>query len=104
MAFKKLALEDQFGLKVKLVNGNVTSRILSVKIHDLEVDDKAHLENELGGMLRAIEFIYREPGVNRPLKVDDKEKKNLNETSIQSNKQSSECSKGNYYCIEVTLQ
>ena len=40
LAFKKLALEDQFGLKVKLLNGNVTSRILPVKIHDLDVEDQ----------------------------------------------------------------
>jgi hypothetical protein len=48
LVFKKLAIEDQFGLKVKLVSGNVTSGILPVKIHYLGVEDKAHLETELG--------------------------------------------------------
>ena len=39
-------------------------------------------------MLRAIEFIYKEPGVNKPLAADDDEKKNLNNTKyrIQINK------------------
>ena len=84
LAFKKLALEDQFGLKVKLLNGNVISRILPVKIHDLDVEDQMQLETELSGALRAVEFVYRELGVNRPLKVDDQEKKNLNETRYRN--------------------
>ncbi|MGC1391679.1 MAG: hypothetical protein WA816_11630 [Bacteroidales bacterium] len=39
-------------------------------------------------MLRGIEFIYKEPGVNKPLSADDDEKKNLNNTKyrIQINK------------------
>ena len=76
-AFMELASHDQFGLKVKLPNGNVTSRILPVQIHDLHPEDRSELEKELGGGLRAIEFIYREPGVNKPLTADDDEKKNL---------------------------
>lgn len=35
-------------------------------------------------MLRAIDFIYKEAGVNRPLKVDDKEEKNLNGTKYRN--------------------
>jgi TolB-like protein/Flp pilus assembly protein TadD len=87
-AFVELASKDQFGLKVKLPNGNVASRILPIQIHDLHPEDKSLFETELGGVLRAIEFIYKEPGVNKPLNADDDEKKNLNGTKyrIQINK------------------
>src|SRR5512133_2614473 len=34
--FLKQAITDNFGLKVKAANGNVTSRVLPVRIHDLE--------------------------------------------------------------------
>ena len=80
VAFNKLAKEDQFGRDIRLAGGNVASRILPVKIHDLDEEDKTLLENELGGFIRGIEFIYKEPGVNRPLKPEDGEKKNLNST------------------------
>jgi TolB-like protein/Tfp pilus assembly protein PilF len=87
-AFVEQASQDQFGLKVKLPNGNVASRILPIQIHDLTAEDKALFEKELGGVLRAIEFIYKEPGVNKPLTSEDDEKKNLNNTKyrIQINK------------------
>ena len=65
------ASKDQFGLKVKLPNGNVAARILPIQIHDLNPQDKSLLEKELGGILRAIEFIYKEQGVNRPLTAND---------------------------------
>lgn len=79
-AFNKLAKEDRLGRDVKLNNGNVASRILPVKIHELDEEDKATIENEIGGALRAVEFIYREPGVNRPLTSGDNPDKNLNKT------------------------
>ena len=80
VAFNKMAKEDKFGRDIKLAGGNVSSRILPVKIHDLDTEDKSLLENEIGGFIRGIEFIYKEPGVNRPLKPEDDEKKNLNST------------------------
>ena len=80
VAFNKLAKDDQFGRDIKLTSGNVASRILPVKIHDLDPDDKILLENELGGVLRSIDFIYKEAGVNRPLKPNDDAKENLNKT------------------------
>ena len=43
MAFVKQASEDQFGLKVKLPNGNIASRVLPVTIHDLDSDDTSTL-------------------------------------------------------------
>jgi TolB-like protein/Tfp pilus assembly protein PilF len=83
-AFVKQASKDLFGLKVKLPNGNVANRILPIQIHDLAVEDKDLLEKELGGVLRAIEFIYKEPGVNRPLTQKDNEEKNSNKTNYRS--------------------
>jgi TolB-like protein/Tfp pilus assembly protein PilF len=79
-AFNKLAKEDQFGRDIRLAGGNVASRILPVKIHDLDSEDKTLLENELGGVLRSIEFIYKASGVNRPLKLKDERAENLNHT------------------------
>jgi tetratricopeptide (TPR) repeat protein len=87
-AFVKQASQDQFGLKVKLLSGNVASRVLPVLIHDLDNEDIKLCESILGGVLRGIEFIYKEPGVNKPLTADDDEKRNLNNTKyrIQINK------------------
>lgn len=76
-AFASQAATDRFGLKVTLHSGNITSRILPVRIHELDPDDREMLEKEIGGTLRAIDFIYREPGVNRPLTSDDDETRNL---------------------------
>jgi TolB-like protein len=79
-AFNELAKGDQFGRDICLAGGNVASRILPIKIHDLEAEDKTLLENELGGVLRSIEFIYKASGVNRPLKPNDERTENLNHT------------------------
>jgi len=78
--FNKIAKEDQFGRDIRLTSGNVASRILPVKIHDLDAEDKTLLENELGGILRSIDFIYKASGVNRPLKPNDERAENLNHT------------------------
>jgi TolB-like protein len=81
VAFNEMAKRDQFGRDIKLASGNFTSRILPIKIHDLDTEDKALLENELGGILRSIEFIYKSAGVNRPLRVnEDHPQDNLNKT------------------------
>jgi serine/threonine-protein kinase len=80
VAFNKMAKEDQFGRDIRLTSGNVASRVLPVKIHDLDEEDKILLENELGGVLRSIEFIYKASGVNRPLKPNDERAENLNHT------------------------
>ena len=37
----------------------------------------------MGGVLRSIEFIYKEPGVDKPLAPEDNEKKNLNNTKYR---------------------
>ena len=67
LPFKKQAQEDAFGLKVKLQKGNVASRILPVRIHELDNSDKQQIETELGTVLRPVDFIYRSAGVVRPL-------------------------------------
>jgi TolB-like protein len=87
-AFVEQSSNDQFGLKVKLPNGNVASRVLPVRIHDLDKEDIKLCESVLGGYLRGVEFVYREPGVNKPLTSEDDEKKNLSKTKyrIQINK------------------
>jgi tetratricopeptide (TPR) repeat protein len=83
-AFVDQASQDQFGLKVKLPGGNVASRVLPVRIYDLNNTDIKLCETVLGGVLRDVEFIYSEPGVNRPLKSDDDEKINLNKTKYRN--------------------
>jgi hypothetical protein len=70
--FKSNSQADRFTRTIQLPNGNYTSRILPIKIHDIELTDLKLLESELDGTLRSIDFIYREAGVNRPLRpVDD---------------------------------
>jgi tetratricopeptide (TPR) repeat protein len=86
--FVDLASKDEIGLKVKLPNGNIMNRILPIRIHDLDAPDIQLFESISGGILRGIEFIYKEPGVNKPLTSDDDENRNLNGTryKIQVNK------------------
>lgn len=70
--FKSNSQTDRFTRTIRLQNGNFTSRILPVKIHDIDLNDLKLLESELDGTLRSIDFIYRDAGVNRPLRpVDD---------------------------------
>jgi TolB-like protein len=82
--FVEQASHDQFGLKVKLPNGNVTIRVLPVRIYDLDNNDIKLCESILDSVLRGVEFIYKELGVNRPLKPDDDEKINLNKTKYRN--------------------
>jgi TolB-like protein len=79
-AFVESASRDQFLLKVKLPNGNVANRVLPVRIHELDANDIRLCETVLGSVLRGVEFVYKEPGVNRSLTPKDKEKRNLNKT------------------------
>jgi len=83
-AFVDLASNDQFGLKVKLPNGNVASRVLPIKIHDLDNEDIKQCESVLGSVLRGIEFIYKSAGVNRPLlPKEENPQDNLNHTNYR---------------------
>jgi TolB-like protein/Tfp pilus assembly protein PilF len=83
-AFVEQASQDRFGLKVKLPGGNVASRVLPVRIHDLDNEDIKLCESILGGVMRGVEFIYKEPGVNRSLLPNDHEEKNLNNTTYRN--------------------
>lgn len=79
--FNKLAKADKFGRNIRLASGNVASRILPVKIHDLDPEDNMLLEIELGEELRGIDFIYKSAGVNRPLRsIEENPGENLNHT------------------------
>src|SRR5664279_558084 len=83
-AFIDEASNDKYGLKVRLPNNNVASRVLPVRIHDLDLDDIRLCESVLGGSLRGVEFIYKSPGVNRPLRAkEDKLQDNVNKTSYR---------------------
>jgi len=53
-AFNELAKGDRFGRDIKLPGGDVASRILPVKIRDLDPEDKILLENEIGGHCGAL--------------------------------------------------
>ncbi len=55
VAFNKIAKGGQLGRDTLLSNGNVASRILPVKIHDLNAEDTSTIGKETGGVLRAIE-------------------------------------------------
>jgi adenylate cyclase len=80
-AFVEQASNDEYGLKVRLPNGNVSSRVLPVRIHDLYVKDIKSCELILGGALRGIDFIYKSSGINRPLRsMEEKPLDNLYKT------------------------
>lgn len=73
------ALEnDPLGRDIKLANGNVASRILPVKIHEIDREDKKMIEDAMGTAVRSVDFIYTSPGVNRPLKPTDERPDNPN--------------------------
>jgi TolB-like protein len=67
LPFKKQASADEFGLKIRLENGNIASRIFPIRIHELDPVDTNLLAHELQGIIRPIDFIFKSPGVNRPL-------------------------------------
>ena len=79
--FNRIVQGDPHGRLIRVANGNVADRILPVRIHDLDADDKALLEAELGGHLRSVDFIFKSLGVNRPLRAhEDHPQENANKT------------------------
>ncbi|ULQ51015.1 adenylate/guanylate cyclase domain-containing protein [Flavihumibacter fluvii] len=72
--FQAQSKTDEIGPAIKLSNGNAASRVIPVKIHDIDTEDIKLLESELSGVMRSIDFIYRDEGVNRPLRPLDDEK------------------------------
>jgi len=82
-AFNKMAQQDGVGRDIKLNNGNVASRILPIVIHQLDREDQHLFETELQSKLRSIDFIFKSPGVNRPLRPDDNRQNNINNLSYR---------------------
>jgi len=82
LSFNKMAGVDQFGGDVKLQNGNVATRILPIRIHELDAEDVKLFEKETGSAMRAMAFVFRtSSGVNRPLHAnEDHPNDNLNKT------------------------
>jgi TolB-like protein len=82
MAFLDIAEKDSFGKDIKLRSGNVASRILPLRIYDIEPEDVKLFEKETGSVLRAMDFVFKTAtGVNRPLKAnEDHPQDNLNKT------------------------
>lgn len=78
LPFCKMAKEDSFGMDVTLVSGNVASRVLPVQIHEINREDKALFEREVGEQLRSIDFTFKGHGINRPLTPEDLRSDNLN--------------------------
>src|SRR5258705_1428317 len=79
-AFLSQASKDAYGFKVKLPNGNVASRVLPVRIHELEPEDVKMFEAETQSVLRPIDFVFQSSGVNRPLLPSDKKEENSSHT------------------------
>jgi len=80
LAFLRMVENDPFGKDVKLRSGNVASRILPIRIHDLEQEDVNLFEKETGTVLRALDFVFNtSTGVSRPLNTsEDHPNDNLN--------------------------
>ena len=71
LPFLQQARADRLGLHLNLPGGNVGSRILPVRINNLEKADQQLLTDTLEGRLRSIDFVYEDLGVNRPLSARD---------------------------------
>src|SRR4030042_3765018 len=82
LPFLRMAEEDRFGKDVKLRNGNVTSRILPVRIHDLDPEDIKLFEKETKSVIRTLDFVFKTAtGVNRTGRAnEDHPNDNLNKT------------------------
>ena len=79
LSFLDFAKSDPFGLKIKVPNGNVASRVLPVRTHDLDCEDIELFESTVGGSMRPIDFVFSSAGVNRPLRAhEDNPRENQN--------------------------
>ncbi len=83
-AFADKASTNKTGLRVRLPDGNFIHRVLPIRIYDLDQQDIKLYESVIGGSVRSIDFVYKEPGVNRPLTPEDDEEKNLNNTRYRN--------------------
>ncbi len=71
--FIEFVRNDQFGLDIELNNGNVAKRVLPVRIHEIDDLDKKLFEEIINGLMRPVDFIHKSSGVNRPLRAQDDE-------------------------------
>jgi len=83
LPFLEFCKHDAFGLDIKLANGNVTKRILPIRIHEIDEVDKNLFGNAIAGVMRPIDFIYRSSGVNRSLVSSDSRELNQNKTQYR---------------------
>ena len=60
--FVENAQRDQFGLKINLPMGNVASRVLPVRIHDLDISDIKLCETGLGRSSEELILFTDQPG------------------------------------------
>ena len=72
-AFNRIVSTDKFGPTIRLPNGNVSNRVLPIRIHEIEAEDIKLFEAELNGKLRPIDFIFKSSGVNRPLRATEED-------------------------------
>lgn len=81
LAFRDFVKKDKFGLIIKLPEERKAHRILPVKIHDIDEHDSLLFEAECQAQPKTIDFIFRAPGVNQPLRsLEDDPKRNLYHT------------------------
>jgi len=85
LPFLEFAKNDVHGLKVKVTNGNVASRVLPVRIHDLDSVDVKLFEEATGGVMRSVDFVYKGTGVNRPLREKDDDQLYLDQVNKLAN-------------------
>ncbi len=50
--------------------------MLPIKIHDIDYEDRQLFEEATGSVMRSLDFIYKESGVNRPLRPSDDRDRN----------------------------
>lgn len=77
IAFRDFAESDSYGLQIRLASGNVAKRILPVRIHEIDPSDVKLYEQVTGGIMRPIDFVFKSAGVNRPLRPQDDEAREI---------------------------
>ena len=80
LRFTKSMKEDSLGGDVQLINGNVGARLLPLRIHEIDAEDKNLIEKVLDYPIRPIDFIFKSAGVNRPLTSTDARNENVHRT------------------------
>ena len=82
-AFVEQASKDQFGLKVKLPNGNVASRVLPVRIHDLDNTILNYVNQFLEEFYGELNLFIKNQELIDHYTIMIDEKKNLNKPNTE---------------------